>query len=255
MKVLIIEDEPLAAERLTQLIHEYESHIQVLAIIDTIEDAVAWFGNNKAPDLIFQDIELADGSSFRIFEQVRVQPPIIFTTAYDSYALQAFKMNSVDYLLKPFDYEELAAALDKFVQVFWKKKQSGQQLDLEALAQALRPQKQTFKERFVVKRGEFIHPVPVSEILYFYSEDKATLFRTRDNERFVIDGTLNEVETRVDPRLFFRVNRQFLCRLDGIEEILAYSQRRLRLSLRFMKEEEVLVSREKIRSFREWLDG
>lgn len=255
MKVLIIEDEPLAAERLGQLIRQYESHIEIVGILDSIEDAVAWLRSNKAPDLIFQDIELADGNSFRIFEQVKVKTPIIFTTAYDSFALEAFKMNSVDYLLKPIGFDELAAALDKFVKVFWKKNVTSKQLDLEALAEALRPKKQKYKERFVVKRGEFIHPIAVSDILYFYSEDKLTLFRTAENERFFLDDTLNELEKLINPDDFFRVNRQFLCRLEAIKEIVSFSQRRLKLSLHFMEKEEVIVSREKIKSFKAWLDG
>lgn len=255
MKVLIIEDEPLAAERLSQLIHQYESHIEILAVLDSIEGAVEWFNSNKSPDLIFQDIELADGSSFRIFEQVKVKTPIIFTTAYDSYALQAFKMNSVDYLLKPYDFEELALAIDKFVQIFWKKKTPSNHIDLEALAQALKPQTPAYKQRFVVKKGEFIRPIRVEEILYFYSEDKATLLRTATNERFIIDDTLNEVEGKLDPKEFFRVNRQFLCRIEAIKDIVAFSQRRLKLVLRYMEKEEVLVSRERVKSFRDWLDG
>ncbi|MCI4669779.1 MAG: LytTR family DNA-binding domain-containing protein [Bacteroidia bacterium] len=255
MKVLIIEDEPLAAERLIQLIHQYESHIEILDILDSIESAVEWFQENPTPDLVFQDIELADGSSFRIFEQIKAKPPVIFVTAYDAFALQAFKANSVDYLLKPIDFEELANAMDKFVKVFWEKNRKQRlPFDIEALADAIQGKTQTFKERFVVKKGEFIHPIPVSDILYFYSEDKVSFIRTRKNERYILDETLNEIEDKLDPKEFFRVNRQFLCRFEAIKEIVAFSQRRLKLSIEFAEEKEILVSRERIRDFKNWLD-
>ncbi len=255
MKVLIIEDEPLAAERLAQLIHEYESHIEVVDILDTVEGAVEWLKRKPRPDLIFLDIQLADGLSFQIFEKVKVEVPVIFITAYDSYAIQAFKMNSVDYLLKPISFEELAQAMDKFVKVFWDKKAPQQvKVDLEVLKEALRPKISSYKSRFVVKRGEQLYPVSVQEILYFYSEDKATLFKTRDKQRFLIEGTLNEVEAKLDPQQFFRVNRKFICRIEAIKEIITYSQRRLRLKLRHAEDEEVLVSREKVQQFKDWLD-
>lgn len=256
MRVVIIEDEPLAAERLEQLIHQYESHINVIAKLDSVKGAVAWLKENPAPDLLFLDIQLADGLSFSIFDQVKLASPVIFITAYDNYAIKAFKMQSIDYLLKPTSYEELANAMDKFVKHYWKKTPSAPiKLDMESLRALLQTEHKTYKSRFVVKQGEHIHPVPVSDILYFYSEDKATLFRTKTNQRFFLDFTLNELEDKVDPKEFFRVNRKFLCRFDAIDKIVTYSQRRIRLFMKHIPEtEEVLVSREKVQEFKRWLD-
>ncbi|MEO0895933.1 MAG: LytTR family DNA-binding domain-containing protein [Bacteroidota bacterium] len=256
MKVVIIEDEPLAVERLINLIHQYESHIKVVASLDSIQSAVEWFHQNETPDLVFMDIQLADGLSFGIFDKVQLKAPIIFITAYDNYAIKAFKMQSVDYLLKPISFEELATAMDKFVKVFWEKKvQSPVKVDLQALKALLTQKEKSYKTRFVVKRGEHIHPIAVSDILFFYSEDKATLFKTRDGQRFFLDYTLNELEDKINPDEFFRVNRQYLCRIDSIEKILTYSQRRIRLYLKHTGDDtEVLVSREKVQKFKAWLD-
>lgn len=258
MKVLIVEDEPLAASHLASLIHQYESHIQILDKLESVREVVAWFGQNKEPDLLFLDIHLADGLSFAIFEQVEIQCPVIFTTAYGEYALQAFRANSIDYLLKPVQFDQLAQALDRYVTWFQRgaKAQKPQLVDLNVLRQMMHSQQEApaYKKRFVVKKGEHLVSVPVEEILYFYSEDKATLFRTREGKRYIIEPTLSDLEPQVDPDLFFRVNRSCLLRLDAIQNILSYSNRRLKLTLQHQPEGEVIVSREKVREFKDWLD-
>ncbi len=258
MKVLIVEDEPLAASHLSGLIHQYESHIQILDTLESVREVVAWLEQHKEPDLLFLDIHLADGLSFAIFDQIQVQCPVIFTTAYDEYALQAFRTNSIDYLLKPVQFEQLAKALDRYVSWFQQgaKGQKPQLVDMELLRQMMNPAQEntSYKKRFVVKKGEHLVSVPVTDILYFYSEDKATLFKTTDNKRYLIDPTLTEIETQVDPNQFFRVNRGVLVSLQAIEDIISFSNRRLKLHLKHPPESEVLVAREKVSPFKEWLD-
>ncbi len=261
MKILMVEDEPLAAAHLQSLVHRYESHIEILARLESVREVVAYFQQHPSPDLLLLDIHLADGLSFAIFDQVQVECPVIFTTAYDEYALRAFRSNGIDYLLKPIGYEDLAQALDRYVNWF----QKGQQLppyqviDMEVLQQLMKPatlkeEKSPFKTRFLAKKGEQLVSVPTDDILYFYSEDKVTLFKTKDQRRFIIEPTLGEIEAQVSPQDFFRVNRGFLVRFEAIEEILAFSNRRYRLSLKHHAGEEVLVAREKVAAFKEWLD-
>ncbi|MEL6674737.1 MAG: LytTR family DNA-binding domain-containing protein [Bacteroidota bacterium] len=256
MTVLIIEDEPLAAERLEEMILRYESHIEVVDRLDSVSRAVRFFKENSPPDLLFLDIQLADGLSFDIFDQVTVPCPIIFTTAYDQYALKAFKVNSIDYLLKPLDEEELAAALDQYVKQYQdvSRKKQALPFDLESLRQMVMGEKKAYKTRFVVKKGEHLVVVPVEDILYFYAEEKVVFMRTEDGRRFLIEGTLAEVEEKIDPDAFFRINRTYLVSAASMEDIVSFSNRRLKLSLRHQKDEKVLVAREKVKAFKAWLD-
>lgn len=257
MKVLIIEDERIAADRLAQLVLEYESHINILGKLDSVETAVAWLKNNPEPDLIFLDIQLADGLSFNIFDQVKISCPIIFCTAYDEYALRAFRLNSIDYLLKPVDFESIAQALDKFVSLFMQKKQQPQAyLDPEVLREMISQvqQPKRFKNRFIVRKGERLIAVPVEDILYFYSEDKATLFMTKEGRKFVVDYTLGELETQVDPLQFFRLNRAYLARAEAIQDIISYSQSRLKIVLKESKDPDILVSKKNVYAFKVWLE-
>ena len=257
MKVLIIEDEPFAAQHLKQMILRYESHIEVLGMLDSVSMAIDWLNKHPAPDLIFMDIQLADGISFRLFDEIDIQTPLIFTTAYDEYAIKAFKHNSVDYLLKPLDYEALAQAMDKFVKIHQapSAQRQLQNLDLAALRQMILSESPTYKSRFVVKKGEHLHAVAVEDILYFYAEDKISLFRTAENQRFIVDYTLAELVEKVDPRLFFRINRKYLARHSAIEDIITYSNRRLKIKLRHSPDNDIYISREKVVAFKEWLDG
>lgn len=271
MQVLIVEDEKPAARHLTALLQKHDPDIEVLAQLDTVKKAVAWFSENRPPDLVFLDIQLADGLSFGIFEQVSVVSPVIFTTAYDQYAVQAFRVNSVDYLLKPIGPDELAQALDKFRQYHQSAptESTGQPLGgpnpsvdaamISQIQQAISTMSQAYKHRFVVKVGEHIRPVPVAEVLYFMSQDKVTFMQTRPDQkssgrRFIIDYSLDQVAEAVDPSRFFRISRQYMVSLEAIEDIVVYSSNRLKLVLKHCDDQQVLVSRERVASFRQWLD-
>jgi len=207
MKVVIIEDEVWAAELLESLILKYDSDIEILTTLDTVKKSVSWLNNEPAPDVVFMDIHLADGLSFEIFDQTKIACPVIFTTAYNEYAIRAFKVNSIDYLLKPLDFDELKQAIDKF-----KDRYSGQNAipSPEVFDKVLNMLTNDYKKRFVIKVGEHIRSIPVEEILYFYSLEKATFLNTNNDHNYVIDYSLEQVENLLDPEKFFRVNRKYL---------------------------------------------
>ncbi len=261
MQVLIIEDEKPAARHLTTLLQKHDPTIEVLTQLGTVKKAVAWFSENQPPDLVFLDIQLADGLSFSIFEQVSVTSPIIFTTAYDQYAVQAFRVNSVDYLLKPIGPDELAQALKKLRQ-YHRSAPAEPTVDATMMAQiqqAISTMGQAYKQRFVVKVGEHIRPIPVAQVLYFTSQDKVTLMQTGTGQnpsgrRFIIDYSLDQVEAAVDPGRFFRISRQYMVSLEAVEDIVVYSSSRLKLALKHCDDRQVLVSRERVASFRQWLN-
>ncbi|WP_066829123.1 LytR/AlgR family response regulator transcription factor [Rufibacter ruber] len=266
LRALIVEDEPLAASRLTRLLQDQqEVPMQVVAQLPSVQDAVAFFREEPNPDIAFFDIQLGDGLSFQIFEQVAVTCPIIFTTAYDAYALRAFKANSIDYLLKPIDNEDLTQALQKFKRLTATAlpgqnttsapADASLQLLQQALQQLQHPTAPAYKNRFVIKVGEHLRAVPVEEIDFFYSFEKATFLQTEDNRRFAIDYTVEQLEQLVDPKHFFRVNRGYLVQMHAIQDIIHYTNSRLKLVLRNHTQEEVLVSRERVAAFRTWLDG
>lgn len=217
--------------------------------LDTVLRAVRWFGENPPPDLIFCDIQLADGLSFEIFERVKVSAPVIFTTAFDQYAIRAFQVNAVDYLLKPIDPEALERAVGKF-----KSHQIKPSLDLELLKTLIQPQAKFYKSRFLVRFGEKIQSVPIEEIAYFFSEERVTFLQTQSGKKYVIDSTLEQVEAQVDPSSFFRLNRKYLSHVEAIEEVLTYSNSRLKLKLRNCPDTDILISREKVGEFKDWLD-
>lgn len=257
MRILIVEDEPLAAERLAQLILEYESHIQVVATLDSVRGTVKWLQEHPEPDLVFMDIELADGLSFNIFEQQRLQAPVIFTTAYDEYAIRAFKVNSVDYLLKPLSAEDVAQAIDKYVRLFTRPEPALAPVNLQTIKALLEDmhQPQVYKQRFVVRQGERLFSIPVQEILYFYAEEKLTFLKTRAGKRHIVEETLGELEARLDPQAFFRLNRQYLVCHDAIQEIIAHSHSRLKVLLPFTEDDQIIVSKNKVGDFKTWLDA
>ncbi len=250
MKVLILEDENMAAKRLTGLLQKLDAEIEVLDVLDSVKTGVKWLAENKA-DLLFFDIQLADGLSFEIFEQVEVKTPIIFTTAFDEYAIKAFKLNSVDYLLKPIDPSELENALNKFKA---QHKENSPAFNMAMIEQAMNMMAKKYKERFVVKIGEHIHTIKVEDAAYFFSQDKATFLQTKDKNRFIIDYTLEQVEQLIDPNRFFRINRKYLISLDAVKDIVTYSNSRLRLVLHQTDDMDVIVSREKVQDFKKWLD-
>ncbi|MEN8223918.1 MAG: LytTR family DNA-binding domain-containing protein [Bacteroidota bacterium] len=253
MKVLIIEDEVLAADRLRGMVQKVMPDVEVLDMLDSISSAVRWFGEHKSPDLAFFDIQLADGLSFEIFEQTHVGCPVIFTTAFDEYALKAFKVNSIDYLLKPIDQEELEAAIQKYHRIRTQNDMPPQ--PIQNIDHVLKLLTKQYKSRFVVKVGERIRSIPVEEMLCFYSMAKASYIQTIDDRHYVMDHSLEQVEALVDPARFFRVNRKFLIALDAIAEIISHSNSRLKIKLNKPTEEEIVVAREKVRGFKKWLNG
>ena len=252
MKALIIEDEPLAAQRLEMLVRDLEPSFSILTKLDTVKRSVEWLKSNPAPDLIFMDIQLADGVSFLIFEQCDVKSPIIFTTAYDAYAIKAFKVNSIDYILKPVDAGELSAALLKF-----KNRTKGEpptKALLDNINQAVELLTRRYKSRFVIKVGEHLKTIDVESILYFFSQEKATFCCTSDNRSLILDFTLEQLADMIDPSRFFRINRKYMVSASAIQDIVSYTNSRLKLVLRGSQDHDIVVARERVQDFKEWLD-
>lgn len=251
MNILIIEDEEQATRRLETLIGELVPLAKISGRADSVKSAVKWFKNNPQPDIIFMDVQLGDGLSFEIFEMTEVAAPIIFTTAYDAYALKAFKVNSIDYILKPVDKDDLKAALQKF-----NSRQSGadQQNLVHNISQVVQLLTKKYKERFVIKVGEHLRTVEVTDILYFYSSEKATFCATQDNRTHILDFTLDQVELMVNPDDFYRVNRKYIVRSAAIKDIISYTNSRLKLMLAGSDDNDIIVSRERVQEFRQWLD-
>lgn len=251
MRVIVIEDEKLAAERLVTMIHQYDPTIEIVETMDSIKRSVDWFDNNKHPDLAFFDIQLSDGLSFEIFEKTLVDCPVIFTTAYNEYAIRAFKVNSVDYLLKPIDNDELSTAIIKF-----KKNYSGHDFTPKQVVfdKVLHLLTNNYKQRFVIKVGEHIRSIAAKNILYFYSLEKATFLHTNDDHNYVIDYSLEQVENLVEPERFFKINRKYIITIDAIDDIITYSNSRLKIELKQSDDQDVIVAREKVKHFKKWLD-
>ena len=251
MKVLIIEDEEPAAKRLQKMLKEIEPGITVLDNIVSVSSAIKWFNENDSPDLVFSDIQLADGLSFEIFKGVNISCPIIFTTAYDQYAIDAFIVNSIDYLLKPIKKEELANAVSKY------KKLAGSStapaFDINKLIQTLNPGGVDYKKRFVVRYGEHIKTINIEEVVYFYTEDKVNFLCTKDGRRFVIDFNLDTLESTLDPKTFFRINRQYIIGIHSIAEMFAYTKSRVLIKLNPPAKHETIVSTERSAEFKHWL--
>ena len=252
MKVVIVEDEPLAAERLIDLILQYDPSIEVVAKFESVKKSVEWFSEEHSVDLAFFDIQLSDGLSFEIFENTLVSCPVIFTTAFNEYAIRAFKVNSIGYLLKPFDLDDITKAIDKFKQNF--SNRADIQSQQELFDKVLNHLSNNYKQRFVIKVGEHIRSVPVENILYFYSLEKATFLHTADDHNYVVDYSLEQVENLVDPKWFFRINRKYLLTIDSILDIITYSTSRLKVELKQSDDHDVIVAREKVRKFKKWLD-
>jgi two-component system, LytTR family, response regulator LytT len=255
MKILIIEDEHLAARKLQKLVLEIDPTLQIVGMTDSIESSVEWLESNPQPDLILMDIELADGQSFEIFNRTKVKSTIIFTTAYDEYALKAFKVNSIDYLLKPVRQEELTKALDKFKTLKSSNAAAEGQINLENLLTelGLTQTGKSYRERFLVKQGQKFITIEATEIAFFYAEDRVNFLKTKAGQKFIIDYTLDELEGQLDPSLFFRLNRQFIAHVKSIESVHPFFNGKLKIHLKPTIEAEVLVSREKASDFKEWL--
>ncbi len=254
MRVLIIEDETLAAKRLCKMVEEFYPEIKVEAVTDSIQSSVEWLNSFAHPDLILMDIELADGQSFEIFNQVEVKSTIIFTTAYDEYAIRAFKVNSIDYLLKPINPDDLKRGIDKFKTLNNEEKTLHKGLDIEAVLLALRKEQVvTYKHRFLVKQGQRFIPIILSEIAYFYTEEKVSFIRTFTDQRYIVDHSLDELEQLLDPELFFRANRQYIICPKTIDAIHNHFNGKLKINLKPSAVEDVFVSRERAADFKKWL--
>lgn len=252
MNILIVEDEPQAADRLATLIQSERPSWIVQAKLDSVRRAVNWFKEHPMPGLIFLDIQLADGLSFEIFEQTSVNAPIIFTTAYNEYALKAFKVNSIDYLLKPVDQDELKAALKKFDVL-----SSGvapQAKIMESIGYAMQMLTKKYKERFVLKVGEHLKSVEVKDILFFYSLEKTTFAQSSDGRKHILDFTLDQLEGLLNPDRYFRINRKYIVSADAIQDMVSYTNSRLRLTMKHSDDSDVVVARERVQEFKDWLD-
>lgn len=251
MNVLIIEDEKPSARYLQRMLEKQD--VNVNQMLHSVSEAVEWFQNNEHPDLIFLDIQLSDGLSFEIFDAVDVKSAIIFTTAFDEYALQAFKLNSIDYLLKPIDEEELQAAVQKYK--WFKPKPENVQLNFEDIKKLLvNPVEREYKKRFTTRIGQHIKMIPVDEIECFYSENKGTYAHTVDGRDYLLETTLEHLEEELSPEIFFRISRKFFININSIKDIIAYTNSRLQLKLNSYKEQEVIVARERVKDFKLWLE-
>ena len=247
MKVIILEDENRAASLLERLLAKIAPHMMVIAKLESIRDGVKYLQNNPEPDLIFSDIQLADGLSFEIYNQVAVRCPIIFTTAYDHYAIEAFKTNGIDYLLKPIEEERLTQAIEKARHF-----SPGLVLD-RILSVTNQASAKSYKSRFMVKVGDKIKSIPVEEIMVFYSQ-KASFILTADKHTYCIDYTLDQLEPMLDPETYFRINRKYIVSINACTHILAWSNNRLRLKIEGTDDPDIIVAREKVQEFKNWLD-
>ena len=248
MKVIILEDETRAANHLERLIQKVAPEMKVVAKLETIRDAVPFLNTHLDIDLIFSDVQLADGLSFEIFGQVQINCPIIFTTAYDHYAIEAFKTNGIDYLLKPVEEERLQKAIEKA-------KQFSPLLALEKLLSITNAgATKTYKSRFMVKVGDKIKSIPMEEILAFYSLEKATYIHTTSHRDYCIDYSVDQLESLLDPGFCFRINRKYIVSIEACNNILAWTNSRLRLKIEGVPDDDIIVARERVQEFKEWLD-
>lgn len=257
MKILIVEDEDLAVKKIRKTLHEVDASADVVGVTDSITATVDWLESNPWPDLILMDIELSDGQSFEIFSRIQVKSAVVFTTSYDEYALKAFKVNSIDYLLKPIQKEDLEAALEKYKkmkQIYASGGGNGS-FNLDSLVKELqeRLQPKEYRKRFLVKHGQKLVSIELDEIAYFFSDGRLNFFKTDDNRKFVVDYTMDELEDMLDPQRYFRISRAFYVSVKSISQIHDYFGNRLLLHLKPALDKEAIVSREKVADFKKWM--
>lgn len=253
MTALIIEDEYPAAERLTKLIKKIDADFQIVEVLDSVNNAINWFDNNTMPDLIFSDIQLSDGLSFEIFESVLVKSPVIFTTSYDAYAIKAFKLRSIDYLLKPIKIQELQQAIQKFKDMS-NALLINQLQSMENLIDNLPISAKKYKSRFLVRQQDQLLPIAQEEIAYFLTANEMVCLITKDNKQFLVDYKLEDLENLLNPQYFFRINRQIIAHIDSIATIHLHFNGKLKLDLKPTCNAEVFVSREKANLFKTWVE-
>lgn len=250
MKVIIIEDEKPSARRLQRMLDSL--HVKAETMLHSVEESVEWFNNNEHPDLIFLDIQLSDGLSFEIFDAVEIKSAVIFTTAYDEYALQAFKLNSIDYLLKPIDDDELAKAIKKYQERITHK--HAVTMDFNDIKNLLiNPIERAYKKRFSVKVGQHLKLINIDDIECFYSENKGTYAYTSDGRNYLLDTTLEQLEFELEPQQFFRISRKFYVNINAIKDMIHYTNSRLQIKLNTFNDQDVIVARERVKDFKDWL--
>jgi len=250
MKVLIVEDEKPAARRLNRML--VKQQMDVSTMLHSVAEAKQWFLTNEHPDLIFLDIQLSDGLSFEIFEEIEIKSAVIFTTAYDQYALEAFKLNSIDYLLKPIDEDDLNAAIEKYKS--FKPQQENTMISFADVKRLLvKETEKKYKNRFTIKIGQHLKMIAVEDIECFYSENKSTYLSKTDGRSYLLDMSLEQLEEELEPKYFFRISRKFFVNINAIKDIVAYTNSRLKIQLNKYNEEELIVSRERVKEFRIWL--
>ena len=251
MKVIIIEDEKPSARRLQRQLKVL--NIEAETMLHSVEESIEWFQNNPHPDLIFLDIQLSDGLSFEIFETVEIKSAVIFTTAYDEYALQAFKLNSIDYLLKPIDDDDLEVAVKKYQERASQKQ--GVTLDFDDIKKLLvNPIDRVYKKRFSIKVGQHLKLINIDDIECFYSENKGTYAHTKEGRNYLLDSTLDQLEDELEPQTFFRINRKFFVNINAIRDMVSYTNSRLQIELQSYNEQDVIVARERVKDFKNWLE-
>ena len=254
MKVLIIEDEFYASDRLKNILQKIDPSIEILAIIETVEKSIKWLQKNDGPDLMLVDIQLSDGISLEIFEKIQVECAIIFTTAYDEYAIQAFKVNSIDYLLKPINQKDLKNSIEKFYKI--KDKHSSEaRKNIELLLNQINFKKDKFQTRLLVKTGSVMQSIDIEKVAYFFIKNQLCYLMTNDKERFALDYNLDEIEKLVNPEMFFRINRQMIVSQKAIKKIHPFFSSRLLLDLKPEFTEDVIVSKRKVSLFKKWMGG
>ena len=253
INIIILEDEAQTARRLQRMIGEYDPEIKIVAILESIQESLEWLKDHPVPDLAFFDIQLADGESFTLFEKTDIRFPVIFTTAYDQYAIKAFKVNSIDYLLKPVNKEDLENALDKYARLH--KATVTPQVDYSKLVEMIAGKEKAWLSRMMIRLGATIKSIEIEDIAYFYIEERIAFAVMKDGTRYPLDQSLEKLEPQLDPKRFFRINRQFLISFDSINKMYMYSKARIKVTLKPPSDIEAISSAERSPLFRDWLDG
>ncbi len=250
MRVIIIEDENLAAEKLERYLLKYDASIEIVSKLSSISEAVHWFEKNSDFDVVFMDIQLTDGLSFEIFNKVKINKPVIFTTAFDEYAIDAFKVNSIDYILKPITFTDISKSMNKLksMQTLFSSDEV-----IDNLVKTM--SKKKMKDRFLVRLGNHIHSIKTNEISLFYADGRTVYLLTNENKKFILDFKLEDLKEVLNPSEFFRVNRTFIVNINAIEDVIVYSNSRLKISSKNKVEKEIVVSREKVSAFKNWFEG
>lgn len=255
IKILIIEDEELAALRLQKMLLEIDNQIQIVGLLESVAETISWIKNNPLPDLIFLDIQLSDGISFEIFNTINIDCPVIFVTAYDAYALKAFELNSIDYLLKPLRIELLKSSLEKFKKRITPFSSSQMMEKMQTMLEIYNQENSSFKTRFAVSKGDAIMTIKSEDIAYFYIEEKAVFLVQNNGGKYIINYSLEQLEQIMNPKQFYRINRQLIVSLNAIVKVNTYFNYKLKIQLHPHAPVEVIVSSAKTNEFKQWLDG